>query len=399
MTSPITIERARLWDVALPLSVPFAISGGVMQVRRSLIVELSTSDGATGFGESAPFELPFYSSETVESARWMLTRVLLPRLVGVSLNNPMDADSILRMGVRGNPFARAGAETAVWDLFCHRQGKSLTNLISDALHAAGLDDAELRPRSHVRCGVALGIPDDGAPGTLARWTREALEHGYGRVKIKVRPGWDVEPIRAVRDVLGASGRSILLWADANASYDLERDHQALRAIDAEELLFLEQPLQHDDLVDHAVLSKRMRTPVCLDESLRDARWARHAISLGASRIWNIKVQRLGGLAEALRVYAIAAAHDVELWGGTMPETGIGARTILALGALPRFVYPSDVEPSDRWYAPGTDPLPLIMAGDGTMPVPIEKGMATLGVDASVRERGTLVWSSDEIWSG
>jgi O-succinylbenzoate synthase len=393
LTAAIRIERGHLWDVALPLTVPFAISGGVMNVRRSLIVELTTSDGGTGFGESAPFELPFYSSETVESARWMLTNVLLPRLIGRTFDNPVEADAILRAGVRGNPFARAGAETAVWDLFCHRRGVPLLDLIVDGLRTMGVDENNLAQRSHVACGVALGIPDDGSAATLARWTREALAHGYGRVKIKIRPGWDVEPLRAVRKVVESAGRPVLLWADANASYDLERDTDALRAMDAEGLLFIEQPLQHDDLVDHAVLAKRLRTPVCLDESLRDARWARQALTLGASRIWNIKVQRLGGLTEALRVYAIAAANDVELWGGTMPETGIGARAILALGALPRFVYPSDVEPSDRWYAPGTDPLPLVMATDGTMPVPGETGLATLGAGDMIRERAELVWSS------
>jgi O-succinylbenzoate synthase len=393
LTTALTIERARLWNVALPLTVPFAISGGVMHVRRSLIIELRSADGATGFGESAPFELPFYSSETMESTRWMLTNVLLPRLVGRTLSNPTDADALLSAGVRGNPFARAGAETAVWDLFCHRQGVPLLDLLVDALRATGVDDRALAARPHISCGIALGIPDDGSPETLARWTREALAHGYRRVKIKIRPGWDIQPIRAARAAIASDGRSVPLWADANASYDLDRDAEALRAIDEEQLLFIEQPLQHDDLVDHAKLAGRLRTPVCLDESLRDARWARHALSLRASRIWNIKVQRLGGLAETLRVYAIAAAHDVVLWGGTMPETGIGARAILALGALPRFGYPTDVEPSDRWYAPGTDPLPLVMAADGTMAVPREKGLATLGVGERLTERGTLVWES------
>jgi O-succinylbenzoate synthase len=393
LTAALTIERARLWDVALPLTVPFAISGGVMRVRRSLIVELISPDGARGFGESAPFELPFYSSETLASARWMLTNVLLPRLVGRTLSTPTDADALLTAGVRGNPFARAGAETAVWDLFCHWRRVSLSDLLAKALRNAGIDDRELAAREHIPCGIALGIPDDGSLETLTTWTREALAHGYRRVKIKIRPSWDIAPIRAARAAIAADGRSVPLWADANASYDLHRDTRALRAIDEERLLFIEQPLQHDDLVDHAKLAGLIRTPVCLDESLRDARWARHALSLGASRIWNVKVQRLGGLAEALRVYAIAAAHDVALWGGTMPETGIGARTILSLGTLPRFVYPSDVEPSDRWYAPGTDPLPLAMAPDGTMPAPHEKGLATLGVGDRVRERGRLVWES------
>jgi O-succinylbenzoate synthase len=393
LTGSLTIERARLWDIALPLTVPFAISGGVMHARRSLIVELGASDGAVGFGESAPFELPFYSSETVASARWMLEHVLLPRLIGRTLESPLEADAILSANVRGNAFARAGAETAVWDLFCHRRQVAMLDLIVETLRGMRVGKQHLGPRERVTCGVALGIPEDGAASTLARWTREALAQGYRRVKIKIRPGWDIEAIRATRDAIVGCGRAVLFWADANASYDLERDADALRAIDAEGLLFVEQPLQHDDLSDHAALTARLRTPVCLDESLRDARWARHALTLGASRIWNIKVQRLGGLAEALRVYALAASHDVALWGGTMPETGIGARAILALGALPRFVYPSDVEPSERWFAAGADPLPLVMAADGTMAVPRENGLATLGVADSVRERGKMIWSS------
>jgi O-succinylbenzoate synthase len=380
-----------VWELALPLTVPFAISGGVMRVRRSLIVELISSDGATGFGESAPFELPFYSSETVESARWMLTTVLVPRLIGQTLSSPLAGDALLTAGVRGNPFARAGAETAAWDLFCHQHGTSLLELLTGTLRAAGVDDPALIAQPHISCGIALGIPEDGSQDTVAKWTRDAVLRGYRRVKVKIRPGWDIVPIRAARDAITASNHSLPLWADANASYDLDRHLEALRAIDDERLLFIEQPLQYDDLVDHAALGGFLRTPLCLDESLRDARWARHALRLGASRIWNIKVQRMGGLAEALRIYTIAQRSKVALWGGTMPETGIGARAILALGALPRFVYPSDIEPSERWYPPGTDPLPLVMANDGTMPVPREKGLATLGVGERVKERGTLVW--------
>jgi O-succinylbenzoate synthase len=393
LTAGITIDRARLWEVSLPLTVPFAISGGVMRIRRSLVVELCSTDGATGYGESAPFELPFYSSETVDSARALLTGVLLPRLIGQTLPEPVDADRLLRPGIRGNPFARAGAETAVWDLFCHRHAVTLSDLIASALRRMDVDERHLTRASNISCGIALGIPDDNRLATLERWTGEAIAQGYRRVKIKIRPGWDVEPIRMVRETIVASGRPVPLWADANASYDLGRDAAALRAIDEQGLLFIEQPLQHDDLVDHAALARVLRTPVCLDESLRDARWARHALELGASRIWNVKVQRLGGLAEALRVYAVAVAHDVHLWGGTMPETGIGARTILALGALAGFVYPSDVEPSGRWYAEGTDPLPLVMAENGTMPVPDEKGLCTLELGAHLRERARLVWTS------
>jgi O-succinylbenzoate synthase len=393
MNASVTVHRARLWEVALPLVVPFAISGGVLRTRRSLIVELTSADGAVGYGESAPFELPFYSSETVASARWLLSDVLLPRLVGRKLAVPTDADVALREGVRGNPFARAGAETAVWDLFARRRNASLLDLLLETLRGRGVDEHELRPRERLACGVALGIPEDGATATLARWTREALARGYRRVKIKIRPGWDVEPIRATQAAIAAQGRSVPLWADANGAYDLDRDAGALRAIDDERLLFIEQPLQHDDLVDHAKLSRRLRTPICLDESLRDERWARHAITLGASRIWNVKVQRVGGLGEALRMYALACREDVALWGGTMPETGVGTHPILALGALPRFVYPSDVEPSDRWFAPGADLVTLEMADDGTVAVPRTAGLETSGVGEKLERVGRILWQS------
>jgi o-succinylbenzoate synthase len=389
----LTIDRARLWEIALPLTTPFVISGGTMRVRRSLIVELTTRAGATGFGESAPFELPFYSSETIDSARALLTSLLLPRLVGRTLDHAAEADALLRHGVRGNPFARAGAETAVWDAFAHEHGVPLLSLLVDALARAGVAAGDVTPREQIACGIALGIPEDATLDSLRAWTREALGHGYQRVKIKIRPGWDVAAIRAVRDEMERAGAALPLWADANASYDLLRDRQALEAIDEEGLLFIEQPLAHDDVLDHASLATWLRTPLCLDESLRDARWARQALETGASRIWNIKVQRIGGLTEAIRLYALAAKHGVSLWGGTMPESGIGARAILALSTLPRFIYPSDVEPSARWYGPGVDLLELTMSPEGTMPAPSERGLASLGVGDRLAERGRPVWTS------
>jgi O-succinylbenzoate synthase len=389
----VAIAGARLWEVALPLRLPFAISGGVMRVRRSLIVELRGTAGGIGFGESAPFELPFYSSETIASATALLTGVLLPRLVGARLERPVEAHETLVRGVRGNPFARAGAETAVWDLFAAQHGLTLTELMSAELERLAVPADLRQPADAVSCGVALGIPQDLDPATVRAWTRQALQAGYRRVKVKIRPGWDVQPIRAAREGMNDEGRDVPLWADANAAYDLREHIHALRAIDALDLLFIEQPLQHDDLCDHARLARELRTPICLDESLRDARWARQALELDASRIWNVKVQRLGGLAEALRVYAMAAAETVALWGGTMPETGLGARTILTLGTLPRFVHASDVEASERWYEPGTDLIELDMAADGTMPRPAERGTYALGVADRLRQCGRLIWAS------
>lgn len=393
MSDGLTITHARLWEIALPLKTPFVISGGTLSVRRSLIIELMTGNGAAGYGESAPFELPFYSSETFDSARSLLINALLPRLVGRTIRDPAEADAVLRAGVRGNAFARAGAETAVWDLFANATQTTVLGLITQQLAALGVADPDRTPRATIACGVALGIPEDLSPSTLARWTREALAEGYQRVKIKVRPGWDREPVSVVQQTLREASREIPMCADANGAYEAERDRHALDALDAMGLLFLEQPLAHDDLVDHAELSRHMRTPVCLDESLRDARWGRQAIALGAATVWNIKVQRVGGLTEALRLYVLAVRHGIALWGGTMPESAVGARLMLALATLPRFVYPSDIEPSARWYGRGVDLLEMEMSAEGTMTAPREHGLASAGVGEVLAARGQLLWHS------
>jgi len=222
------------------------------------------------------------------------------------------------------------------------------------------------PAGRVASGVAIGIPEDGKIETLRKWVEEYRAEGYQRVKIKIRPGWDEAACRVSREALGAE---FMLWPDANSSYDLRKHLAALKKLDAFNLAFIEQPLHHDDLLDHAALGRQIATPVCLDESLKSARVARQALDCGASRIWNIKVQRVGGLLEAIKIYAIAAANGVKLWGGTMPESGIGAQAILALAQFPLFVYPADIEPSTRWYEVGVDPLEIAMSSDGWIGVP------------------------------
>ncbi|MBN1442773.1 MAG: o-succinylbenzoate synthase, partial [Planctomycetes bacterium] len=280
------------------------------------------------------------------------------------------------------PFARAGLETAYWDLCCARSGCSLIEAIGGRLARLGLPHDELEPRDRIACGVAVGIPDDESPSTLERWIAEHAAEGYRRVKIKIRPGWDVEPCRAARR---ACGDRFPLWTDANASFRLDRDLDVLRRLDDFGLLFHEQPLHHRDLLDHAKLARAIRTPICLDESLTSARAGAQALELEASRIWNVKVQRLGGLCEAIDVYRLAARSGVKLWGGTMPESGIGAQAIIALAAYPAFVFPSDVEPSRRWYAPGHDPVELVMDAEGCMAVGRARGIAEV-IDRDRYER-------------
>jgi O-succinylbenzoate synthase len=355
------ITAAELHELTLPLKEPFAISGGVMRERRSLVVVLHDDEGHTGYGESPPFELPFYSGETLVSARDLLERVLLPRVVGQAFESPEEVDAVIVPGVRGNRFARAGLETAAWDLEADRRRVGLATLVAERVGVS--------PAASIACGIALGIPEDRQPATLARSIEGALAEGYRRVKIKVAPGWDETPARAARDAL--AGTEIPLTVDANGAYEWPVHESSLRALDAAGLLYIEQPLGPDELVGHARLTRELRTPVCLDETLHDAGWARQVVELEGPKVWNLKVHRVGGLTEALRVYREGIGYGVALWAGTMPESGIGSQADLAVAALPGFVYPSDLEPSTRWYGRNVDVIKLVMGRDGRMAVPAQ----------------------------
>ncbi len=353
------IEQVELYELVLPLREPFIISGGVMRERRSLVVVLHDAEGHLGYGESPPFELPFYSEETVASARDLLARVLVPRVVGRDFEGPEAVDAALRVGVRGNRFARAGLETAAWDLEAARRGTSLAALLGERLGAT--------PAPAIECGVALGIPEDRRVATLLGSIEGALGDGYRRVKIKVAPGWDAEPATEAARVLAGTG--IPLTVDANGAYEWPLHEPNLRALDAAGLLYIEQPLAPDELVGHATLSRALRTPICVDETLRDARAARQIAELDGPKVWNLKVHRMGGLTEALRVHAEARRFGASLWVGTMPESGIGSQAALAMAAQPGFVYPSDLEPSTRWFGRNVDVIKLTMGRDGCMAVP------------------------------
>ena len=235
-------NEARLREVGLPLREPFAISGGRMEVRRSLIVELHDESGRIGYGESAPFERPFYSGETIASARACIVDELLPRVLHASLSHPSEGRDLLTEGVRGNRMAVAGVETALWDLAATQRGASLASLVSERLVELGVAGRWLEREHRITCGVALGIPKSEDPHQVGRAVARALERGYRRVKLKIRPGWDVEPLRVAHEAIDRSGRQVPLWADANGAYDRARDKEALARIDALGLLFLEQPL-------------------------------------------------------------------------------------------------------------------------------------------------------------
>lgn len=353
------IVRIELYELSLPLLEPFTISGGTMTERRSLVVVLHDDQGHRGYGESPPFELPFYSEETLVSARDILERILIPRLFRARVDTTEEVDRVLRVGIRGNPFARSALDTAVWDLEAAQRSTSLAALLGERVKA--------EPAASIACGVALGIPQDRSTETLRRLIDEALARGYQRVKIKVAPGWDTVPVEAVRQVMAGSG--LPLTVDANGGYEWPTHESNLRGLDEAGLLYIEQPLAPDDLVGHVTLARDLQTPICLDETLKDATAARQIIELGGPKVWNIKVHRMGGLSEVTRVYALAQDYGAELWAGTMPESGIGSQAALAAASLPGFVYPSDLEPSTRWFGRNADVVKLTMSNEGRMAVP------------------------------
>jgi o-succinylbenzoate synthase len=367
---PLDVRACRLSEAAVPLAEPFRISGGTMAVRRSLIIELEDADGARGRGESAPFAAPFYSEETLSSARACILEHLTPRVEGRRFAHLGEAIGQLTHGIRGNHFAIAGVETALWDLAANKAGVPLAALLAEALERMNVPAAHRERRGYVESGAALGIPEgEDALERLAAQARHWLARGVHRVKIKVQPGWDVAPVRAVRRVFEELGRPPRVWADANGAYDRVRDAEALRALDNEGLELLEQPLDPADVLGMLSLGHHMKTPICLDESLHDDRAAELFLASDAPGIWNLKVQRVGGLLESLRIYARAVAAGVPLWGGTMPETGVGSQAMLALGSFAGFTLPTDLTASDRWYVPGTDLIDIVMDDAGRIAVP------------------------------
>jgi len=343
------ITGVELRRVTMPLVAPFRTSFGTETTRDILLVRVVTPD-AEGWGECVAMSDPLYSPEYVDGAADVLARFLIPALTALPR---LDANAVSpALGrFKGHLMAKAALETAVLDA---------------ELRAAGLPLARYlgATRASVACGVSVGIMDsipqllDAVAGYLAE--------GYLRIKLKIEPGWDVEPVRAVRERFG----DVLLQVDANTAYTLA-DAPHLAALDPFGLLLIEQPLPEDDLRGHAELARIVRTPICLDESITSARAAAAAIALGACRIVNIKPGRVGGYLEARRVHDVCAAHDVPVWCGGMLETGIGRAANVALAALPRFVFPGDTSASARYYQ--QDITPPFVLSDGHLPVPAGPG--------------------------
>jgi O-succinylbenzoate synthase len=355
-TSPATasglrVEAVELRRIAIPLVAPFRTSFGVEQQRDVLLVHV-LSDAGEGWGECVAMEEPLYSSEYADGAQRVIEEHLLPRLFA---QDHLDATDVARVlaPIRGHRMAKAAVEMAWLDAQLRSAGQSLATYLGAT-------------RTSVECGVSVGIMDSipqllDAVGTY-------LEQGYRRIKLKVEPGWDLEPVRTVREHFGSG---ILLQADANAAYTLaDADH--LAALDQFDLLLIEQPLPQEELLAHAKLAKVVRTPICLDESIVSAAVATEAIEMGACSVINIKPGRVGGYLEAVRIHDLCLARQVPVWCGGMLETGVGRAANVALAALPNFLLPGDTSASDRYFRQDIT-APFILE-DGRLAVPSGPGI-------------------------
>ena len=360
------LEGARLRVVALPLVSPFTTSFGTQTRREAVLVELY-GEGLRGLGECAAGVEPGYSYETRETSLEALRSYILPAVVGAEPSTPAQLAARWNW-VRGHNMAKAAAEMAILDLAGQMAGMSLAAILGGT-------------KEEIPSGVSIGIQPS-LPATLAM-IEGYLAEGYRRIKLKCKPGYDIELAAEVRRAFPATA----LMLDANSAYTLS-DLERLRQLDRFELMMIEQPLAHDDLVDHAALQAQLETPICLDESVESMADLRAAFRLGSGRILNIKAGRVAGLIPALAIHDACLAEGWPVWCGGMLETGIGRAANLALASLPGFTLPGDTSASDRYYHQDILETPFRLSPHGTLPVPKGPGLGVV-VDEAALDRATV----------
>ena len=348
------LERIELRELKMPLLSPFETSFGRTTIRRILIVRVFDRSGASGYGECTASEDPFFNEETIDTAWLIIKDFIAPML---SHARPSEASQIhmALAPIRGNRMAKGGVEAAAWDLEAKLAKVPLWK------HLGGTQQT-------IACGVSIGLQETTA-ALLEKVSRE-LDSGYQRIKIKIKPGKDIQLVEAVRSRFPA----ITLSVDANSAYSLERDVDLLKQLDRYDLLMIEQPLAAGDLLDHSKLQRVLRTPICLDESIVDLASAKHALELGACRIINIKLGRVGGHAEARAIQKFAMNNGVPVWCGGMLESGIGRAHNIAMSTLPGFTLPGDVSASARYWAEDIIDPPVTVSKHGTIDAPTSSGI-------------------------
>ncbi|HEX3103083.1 MAG TPA: o-succinylbenzoate synthase [Terriglobales bacterium] len=346
------IESITLRELEMRLKWPFETSFGVTQKRRVLLVEM-IANGVTGWGEVTTGEAPYYNYETSDTAWLIISEFIAPLLIGKELETASDVPLLINR-IRGHQMAKAGVENALWDIEAQQKNISLSKLLTGV-------------HEEIPCGVSLGIRE--SPQSLVEKVGEELSKGYQRVKMKIKPGKDLDFVAAVRKQFPRA----MLSVDANSAYSLS-DVDHLRKFDDYDLLMMEQPLQWDEIYSHAKLQKQIKTALCLDECISHARHAEAAIELAACRILNIKVGRVGGHTEARRVHDVCLQHSIPVWCGGMLESGIGRAHNIAISTLPNFALPGDVSASKRYWKEDIIDPEVEITPRGTIRVPQGSGI-------------------------
>lgn len=346
------IKKFNIYCLHLPLVHPFQTSFGRTTIQQTLIIEI-VADGVVGFGECPAGSKPGYSYETVDTAFYVIKNFIAPAIKLKQIMHPSEVVEMFSF-IRGHNMAKAGVEMALWDAYAKINGLPLWKLLGGK-------------GKKIPTGISLGIQEN-VERLFARIS-EAIEKGYRRIKIKIEPGWDVNIVSEIRKEFG----KINLMVDANAAYSL-KDIKHLKRLDKFGLMMIEQPLDYDDIIDHAKLQSHLKTPVCLDESIKSPQDARKSIEIGACRVINIKQARVGGTTNAIAVHDICAKVKIPVWCGGLLESGIGRLHNIALATLKNFTLPGDISASERYYKQDIIDPPVIVDKDGMITIPREPGI-------------------------
>ncbi len=368
------VDRIVLREIRLPLKEPFRISSGEVRERRIMLLELHDASGASTWSECVAGEAPNYSSETIDTAWIAITQWVAPRVLGRAFPHPADVHGVLEKDFRGHNMAKAAVEMGMWGLAATLAHEPLGRFIGGT-------------RTEIATGISLGI--QASPEMLIAKAGAALAEGYRKVKIKIEPGHDVEWIAAARAALGPGAH---LMADANNAYTLD-DIETLVTLDQFGLMMIEQPLSHDDLVRHAVLQKRLKTPICLDETITSLERAQDMVTLGSGRIVNVKAGRVGGYTPSIAIHDFCQERGVPVWCGGMLESGVGRAYNVAIASLPNFTLPGDVSPSARYWAQDVV-SPEWTMNQGMVRVPLDR--PGIGVDVDAERVAALTVRTTEL---
>lgn len=346
------IERYR---VRLPLRVPFETSYGCLTEKAFDILMVTDELGNQGIGELVPFEQPDYLEETIETARIISEKYLIPLVINKEISHPIEVSNLF-YEVKGNQMAKSSLETSIWDLYAKRNNQSLKNYFNET-------------RTQLLVGVSMGIQTN--LDKLLRQITSYVEQGYQRVKLKIRPGYDIEPIQVIRQKFP----DLPLMVDANSAYTIQ-ELQHLKKLDMYDLVMIEQPFAANDFLDHAQLQNELKTKVCLDENIRTLKDCELAFSLGSCQSINLKIPRVGGITEAMKIAKFCQEKGLLVWLGGMFESGVGRALNLQFASQKYFTFPGDISASDRYYYEDILEQPIEMQ-QGKIYVPDELGIGVI----------------------